>query len=154
MSYYEDYDLSIFLEENVETVIELIKKAYLSTKAYYKDKIIDDFLYFNMDYVFNNGYCFYFAKMLKSVYKNADFVVVDKNYAHISHIFVLINDEVYDIKGKRNLPKHFILTNKELEMIEKNHKPIDDDVYNLFKTYFNKYLDEYIKINEIHAKKV
>ena len=49
MSYYEDYDTSIFLEENVDAVIELIKKAYLSTKDYYKDKITDDFLYFNMD---------------------------------------------------------------------------------------------------------
>ena len=39
MSYYEDYDTSIFLEENVDAVIELIKKAYLSTKDYYKDKI-------------------------------------------------------------------------------------------------------------------
>ncbi len=152
MSYYEDYDTSIFLEENVDAVIELIKKAYLSTKDYYKDKITDDFLYFNMDYVFNNGYCFYFARMLKSVYKNAKFIVADKNYAHISHIFILINNEIYDIKGKRNLKKYFILTNKELKMIGKNHRHVDGNIYSVFKTYFNKYLEEYIKYNETCIK--
>ncbi len=152
MSYYEDYDTSIFLEENVDAVIELIKKAYLSTKDYYKDKITDDFIYFNMDYVFNNGYCFYFARMLKSVYKNAKFIVADKNYAHISHIFILINNEIYDIKGKRNLKKYFILTNKELKMIGKNHRHVDDNIYGVLKTYFNKYLEEYIKYNETCIK--
>lgn len=152
MSYYEDYDTSIFLEENVDAVIELIKKAYLSTKDYYKDKITDDFIYFNMDYVFNNGYCFYFARMLKSVYKNAKFIVADKNYAHISHIFVLINNEIYDIKGKRNLKKYFILTNKELKMIGENHRHVDGNIYSVLKTYFNKYLEEYIKYNETCIK--
>ncbi len=147
MRYYEDYDTSIFLEENVETVIELIKKAYLSTKEFYKDNITDDFLYFNMYHVFCKGYCFYFARMLKSVYKNAKFVVSDKNYAHISHIFLLINDDLYDVNGKHNLKKYFILTNTELQFIKENHNPVDDSIYNVFKDYFNIYLQEYIKSN-------
>lgn len=36
MRYYVDDDLNTFLEENVEAIIELIKKAYLSTKEFYK----------------------------------------------------------------------------------------------------------------------
>lgn len=147
MRYYVDDELNCFLEENIEAVIELIKKAYVSTKEHYKNNVYDDFLYFDIEKVFTNGYCFYFARVLKSVYKNAKFVVADKNYAHISHIFILINNEVYDIKGKRNLKNYFVLTNIELKIIDKNHNRINDDIYKTLKCYFNKYLVEYIKCN-------
>ena len=81
MRYYIDDELYEFLQKDVEAVIELIKKAYKSTKEYYENKITDDFLYFNMYKTFTNGYCFYFARLLKSVYKDGKFVVSDKNYA-------------------------------------------------------------------------
>ena len=96
MRHYADEDLNKFLEENIEAVIELLKKAYVSTKKYYKNKVQDDFLYMNTYVTFNHGYCFYFARMLKSIYKKAKFVVVDKNYAHISHIYLYINGYIED----------------------------------------------------------
>ena len=148
MRYYMDEDLDAFLEENVEAVIELIKKAYISTKEYYKDKIEDDFLYFNMYKTFTNGYCFYFARMLRSIYKNAKFIVVDHNYATISHIYTYINGFAYDINGKRILNEYFILTNKELKIINLNHKQIKDDIYGYFKWCFYNYLNDYINYNK------
>lgn len=147
MRYYVDEDANVFLEENVEAVIELVKKAYLSTKKYYNNKIEEDFLYMNTFKTFNKGYCFYFARMLKSVYKNAKFVVVDKRYAHISHIYIYINGCMYDVNGKRKLKKYYVLTNEELRDINLNHMPIDDDVYFKFKDYFYKYLNEYMMYN-------
>lgn len=103
---------------------------------------------------FNHGYCFYFARMLKSIYKNAKFVVADKDYAHISHIFILINDEVYDVNGKRMLKRYFVLTNNELEKIDINHNHIDDEVYAKFKSYFYEYLSQYMFYNnEIITKR-
>ena len=133
MRYYMDEDLDAFLEENVEAVIELIKKAYISTKEYYKDKIEDDFLYFNMYKTFTNGYCFYFARMLRSIYKNAKFIVVDHNYA---------------TNCKKILNEYFILTNKELKIINLNHKQIKDDIYGYFKWCFYNYLNDYINYNK------
>lgn len=147
MRYYVDKDVNIFLEENVEIVIELIKKAYLKTKLYYNNKLLDDFLYMNVNYTFNNGYCFCFARLLKSIYQNAMFVVADKNYAHISHIFIYINGYAYDVNGKRKLTNYYVLTKDELEKINLNHKQVSDEVYHKFKYYFHKYLDEYIKSN-------
>ena len=94
-----------------------------------------------------NGYCFYFARLLKSIYKDALFVVGDKNYAHIGHIFIKINDNIYDVLGKRTLKNYYVLTNEELEMIALNHKYIDKDVYEKFKEYFYDYVDLYRRYN-------
>lgn len=153
MRYYVDEDVNDFLEENVEAIIELIKKAYLSTKEYYNNKIDEDFLYMNTLKTFNKGYCFYFARMLKSVYKNAEFVVADKHYAHISHIYIYINGYMYDVNGKRKLKKYYVLTNEELRDINLNHMPINNAVYCKFKDYFYKYLNEYMRYNNKHARK-
>lgn len=139
-----EYD---FFYENVEAVIELAKKAYNSTKCYYKDDKTEDFLYFNINKTFMNGYCFYFARLLKSIYKDALFVVVDKNYAHIGHIFIKINDNIYDVLGKRTLKNYYVLTDEELKLIALNHKYIDKDVYEKFKEYFYDYVDLYRKYN-------
>ncbi len=146
MRHYVDKQINEFLEENVEGVIELIKKAYNTTQEYYHGK--DDFLYFNMYKTFTSGYCFYFARTLKSIYKKAKFVVADKNYASISHIYIYINGFAYDIKGKRYLDKYFILTNKELQKINLNHMQVKDDVYGYFKWCFYKYLNDYINYNK------
>lgn len=153
MRYYVDEDAKDFLEENIEAVIELIKKAYLSTKEYYGNKITEDFLYMNTRRTFTNGYCFYFARILKSIYKNAKFVVADKHYAHISHIYIYINGYMYDVNGKRKLKRHYTLTNEELQKIRLNHMPIDNDVYCKFKDYFYKYLDEYMTYNKQYIRK-
>ena len=58
MRYYVDKDTMDFLEKDVEAVIYLLKKAYISTKEYYKGKALSDFLYFNTYKTFTNGYCF------------------------------------------------------------------------------------------------
>lgn len=150
LKHYVDEDLNCFLEENVEAVIELIKKAHISTANYFKDKkIYDDFIYFDASHVFLKGYCYYFAKTLKSVYKNAKYVVVDKNYAHISHIFALINGEVYDFYGKHDLKDYYVLTDNDIKFIEQNHRPIDSRVYFVFTNYFKKYANEYIRLNSV-----
>ena len=145
MKYYVDKDEEEFLEGHVEEVIRLIVKAYFSTKEFYKDRleVCPDFLYFNANKTFSNGYCFYFARILKSIYKNASFVVYDEAYAHISHIYTLINNETYDVHGKCNLQKYHILTNDELKLISKNHKSIDDEIDDVLKKYFYEYLNEY-----------
>ena len=53
-----------------------------------------------------------FSRMLKSIYKNACFVSCDKYYAHISHIFIKIKGDIYDVYGKRNISKYEKLENK------------------------------------------
>ena len=128
MRYYVDKDTIDFLEKDVEAVIYLLKKAYISTKEYYKGKALSDFLYFNTYKTFTNGYCFYFARMLKSIYKNARFVSNDKYYAHISHIFINIKGNIYDVYGKRNLSKYETLENEELE----NDLPEDEEEFDEF----------------------
>ena len=153
MRYYVDKDTMDFLEKDVEAVIYLLKKAYISTKEYYKGKALSDFLYFNTYKTFTNGYCFYFARMLKSIYKNAHFVSNDKYYAHISHIFIKIKGDIYDVYGKRNLSKYETLENEELEKINLNHMEVEREIYETFKMYFHKYLDLYINYNEPFIKK-
>ena len=153
MRYYVDKDTMDFLEENVEAVIFLLKKAYISTKEYYKGKSFSDFLYFNTYKTFTNGYCFYFSRMLKSIYKNACFVSCDKYYAHISHIFIKIKGDIYDVYGKRNISKYEKLENKELEKIGLNHIEVESEIYETFKMYFHKYLDLYINYNKPFIKK-
>ncbi len=152
MRYYVDKDLNDFLEDNVEAVIELIKKAYESTKEFYNGTFIDDFLYFPVNKTFNHGYCFYFARMLKTVYKNAAFAVRDKQYAHISHIFIVINGQAYDVNGKHTLKDYYTLTDKELKIIGLNHNRINEKVYETFKKYFWRYLNSYIRFNEMVIK--
>ncbi len=147
MRYYVDNELNNFLENNVEDVIELIKKAYEKTREFYNGTFIDDFLYFPANNTFNNGYCFYFARMLKTIYKNASFVVRDKHYAHIGHIFILINEKVYDVNGEHTLKGYYVLTDKELRMIGLNHHEVNEKVYETFKEYFHKYLNNYVKFN-------
>ncbi|MGN1268198.1 MAG: hypothetical protein ACI4U0_01640 [Candidatus Aphodocola sp.] len=154
MRYYIDDELYEFLQKDVEAVIELIKKAYKSTKEYYENKITDDFLYFNMYKTFTNGYCFYFARLLKSVYKDGKFVVSDKNYATFSHILLKINDDIYDIKGKRELKKYYILDNKIIHKIDENHNIINEEIYKTFKKYFYEYLEQYVLYNKCCIKKV
>ena len=153
MRYYVDKDTMNFLEENVEAVIELLKKAYISTKEYYRGKAFSDFLYFNVYRTFTNGYCFYFARMLKSIYKNACFVSYDKYYAHISHIFIKIKDDIYDVYGKRNLSKYDRLENEELQKISLNHREVESEIYETFKRYFHNYLNLYISYNKSFIKK-
>ncbi len=85
--------------------------------------------------------------MLKTIYKNANFVVRDKQYAHIGHIFILINGQVYDVNGKHTLKDYYILTDKELKIIGLNHREVNETVYEIFKEYFHKYLNNYIKFN-------
>ena len=153
MRYYVDKDTMDFLEKDVEAVIYLLKKAYISTKEHYKGKALSDFLYFNIYKTFTNGYCFYFARMLKSIYKNAHFVSYDKYYAHISHIFIKIKGDIYDVYGKRNLSKYETLENEELEKINLNHMEVEREIYETFKMYFHKYLDLYINYNEPFIKK-
>ena len=152
MRYYVDKDTMDFLEKDVEAVIYLLKKAYISTKEHYKGKALSDFLYFNTYKTFTNGYCFYFARMLKSIYKNAHFVSYDKYYAHISHIFIKIKGDIYDVYGKRNLSKYETLENEELEKINLNHMEVEREIYETFKMYFHKYLDLYINYNEPFIK--
>jgi len=153
MRYYVDKDTMDFLEENVEAVIYLLKKAYISTKEYYKGKALSDFLYFNTYKTFTNGYCFYFSRMLKNIYKNACFVSCDKYYAHISHIFIKIKGDIYDVYGKRNISKYEKLENKELEKIGLNHIEVESEIYETFKMYFHKYLDLYVSYNKLFIKK-
>ena len=150
--YYVDKDTLDFFEQDVEAIIELLKKAYISTKEYYINNKSEDFLYFSTYKTFMNGYCFYFVRLLKSIYKNATFVVRDKNYAHISHIFIKIDGEIYDIYGKRNLKEYYELTNADTEMIALNHKIVNEDVYKTFKKYFYEYLDLYIEYNKKFIK--
>ena len=88
-------------------------------------------------------------KALKSVYKNAKYVVVDKNYAHISHIFTLINGEVYDFYGKHDLKDYYVLTDNDIKFIEQNHSSIDSRVYFVFTNYFKKYANEYIRLSSV-----
>lgn len=147
MRYYVDNELNNFLEDNVEAVIELIKKAYEKTREFYNGTFIDDFLYFPANNTFNHGYCFYFARMLKTIYKNANFVVRDKHYAHIGHIFILINEKAYDVNGEHALKDYYVLTDKELQIIGSNHHEVNEKVYETFKEYFHKYLNNYIKSN-------
>ena len=156
MRHYVDDNLNEFLEENIEAVIELLKKAYVSTKKYYENKIQDDFLYMNTYVTFNHGYCFYFARMLKSIYKNAKFVVVDKNYAHISHIYLYINGYMYDVNGKSRLNDFLILTDNELKEININHNKVNEEVYEMLKSYFYLYLKKYVEYNDfcIKSKKI
>ncbi len=153
MRYYVDKNTMDFLEENVEAVIFLLKKAYISTKEYYKGKSFSNFLYFNTYKTFTNGYCFYFARMLKSIYKNACFVSYDKYYVHISHIFIKIKGDIYDVYGKRNLSKYEMLENEELEKISLNHIEVESEIYETFKMYFHKYLDLYVNYNKPFIKK-
>ena len=148
MKYYIDEDLNLFLEDNVEAIIELVKKSYDETKKYFLGKKKEDFLYFNKYVTFKNGYCFYFARLLKSIYKNGKFVVVDKNYAKISHIYLMINNEIYDIGGKRSLNKLYILTNDDIKFINENHFQIDEEVYKKFKQFFKENVNKYIKLHE------
>ena len=148
MRHYVDDNLNEFLEENIEAVIELLKKAYVSTKKHYENKIKDDFLYRSIYVTFNHGYCFYFARMLKSIYKNAKFVVADKNYAHISHIYLYINGYMYDVNGRRKFNNFFVLTNNELKEININHNKVNEEVYEMFKSYFYLYLKKYVEYNE------
>lgn len=54
MRCYVDKDTMDFLEKDVEAVIYLLKKAYISTKEYYKGKALSDFLYFNTYKTFTN----------------------------------------------------------------------------------------------------
>ena len=91
--------------------------------------------------------------MLKSIYKNAHFVSNDKYYAHISHIFIKIKGDIYDVYGKRNLSKYETLENEELERINLNHMEVEREIYETFKMYFHKYLDLYINYNEPFIKK-
>lgn len=152
MRYFIDSDLSIFLEENIEAVIELLKKAYESTKKHYKDNAVDDFLYWNANFTFTHGYCFYFARMLKSIYRHAKFVVADRKYAHIAHIYLYVNGYMYDVTGKRKLDNYFVLTTKELNKINVNHARLKPEIYETFKEYFYLYLKQYVQYNNFCIK--
>lgn len=91
--------------------------------------------------------------MLKSIYKNACFVSYDKYYAHISHIFIKIKGDIYDVYGKRSLSKYEMLENEELEKISLNHIEVESKIYETLKMYFHKYLDLYVNYNKPFIKK-
>lgn len=143
-----DNSVKELLYNNVLDVIEIIKKAYIDTQKYYAEKNEPyDFLYFNMYRTFTKGYCYQFTRFLRDIYKDAKIAVKDIKYAPIIHIYTVIGDSAYDIKGSRKIEDLVYLDEDEIKNIEENHYEVPEEVYNVMKNYLDDYLDKYIKDN-------
>lgn len=142
------YSKEQLLEDNVEAVIELIKKAYESTKRYYEDKKSYDFLYFDVKRTFTKGYCYEFAKFLLGIYKDAKLAVYDINYATFCHIYTVIGNSAYDVNGKKLSNNLSFIDDSTIKVIEENHNAIPNEVYLIMKNYLDNYLEEYISYHK------
>ena len=141
-------DKEELLNNNVLDVIEIIKRAYISTQEYFnKQNKAYDFLYFNLYRTFTKGYCYQLTRFLGNIYKDSKIAVKNVKYATITHVYTIIGNSAYDVKGSRNLDGLKFLDQDEIKNIEENHYEVPEEVFNVMQNYIDEYLEDYLRNN-------
>lgn len=118
----------IFLTDNISDVVELFKLAHIEVKEELhhmcntrRHKLLDNNISYKKiltypETAYNDGYCFYFARIFKTIFPKSRFAVVrDDNLP--THIFLEYNCELIDINFNDE-DKPFDLTNGDYAMID------------------------------------
>lgn len=117
-----------FLSNNISDVVELFKQAHIEVKVELqymcntsRHKLLDN----NSSYkkiltfpetAYNDGYCFYFARIVKNIFPESRFAVVRDDDLP-THIFLEYNGELIDINFNDE-EKPFDLSNGDYAKLE------------------------------------
>ena len=160
-----------FLEEHLTNVIGLFKQAHyelvneisnLKRITEYELEILNENQFLNnSEFAFMNGCCFYFARIMKTIFPEYTFVIEClkdyKNYP--THILLRKGDKFFDIlydentKFKyqyyKNHPIKFYrdADDKDLKYARKKFAIIDDEIYGKLKYKFYRNIKVYLNKN-------
>ncbi len=162
-----------FLSNNISDVVELFKEAHIEVKEELmnmcntsRHKILNN----NKSYkkiltypttAYNNGYCFYFARIMKTLFPDSAFVVIHDDYELIDHIAIEYKGNLIDINFNDD-EKTFDLSNsqyatkKDLSYANNMFHEMNNEIYEKLKYKFLRNIKDYLdkKINKTKKLKI
>lgn len=157
----------IYLEENLNDVIELFKDAHEELRLELKSKCTrtrnklerSDFTYLLFKEpitCYTYGYCFYFARITKTIFPHSEFVVNEVN-DYLKHVFLKLDSNVFDIEYNDKKSETTLMyrdaNEKDLKYITKWFGHMDIDMYEKLKYKFYRNIKSYLADKQISSCK-
>ena len=153
-----------FLSNNIADVVELFKEAHIEVKVELqymcntiRHKILDNNnsykkILLQPETAYNDGYCFYFARIIKTIFPDSNFIVIQDDYELIDHIALEYNGELIDINFNDE-EKPFDLSNAKYANIEdlsyanNMFHSMNNEIYEKLKYKFLRNVKSYLNKN-------
>ncbi len=166
---------TLFLEENLDILLKLFKSAHQEMidefyNDYFLQKNRDYTLYSSTflnstEFAFSNGYCFYFARLLKTVLPHYKFIIKFSEIDRDLRVHILLKHEskegYFDVSyGHKiyNCPKGLYkdTDNYDLWYAKKCFGKLDKEIYEKLKYKFYRNIKEFLnaKHNDNKAIKI
>ena len=145
----------LYLEEHLSDVINLFKQAcaelkeelkqIYNTKGNFDDKSYNRFLKWAIDDFFTCGYCFYFVRIMKTIFPTSTFVVEFTGSRRV-HILLNNNGVIFDIYKMENKYRwdYRDANDKDLRWARTKFSIMNQELYEKLKYRFYKNIKNYL----------
>lgn len=154
----------LYLEEHLEEVILVFRqscdelkeelKIIYKVNGAFEHSSYNRFLKWSIDTFFTCGYCFYFARIMKTIFTTATFVV-EFTGARRVHFLLNYNGTIFDIYKIENEYRwdYKDANSSDLKYARTKFKKMDQELYEKLKYRFYKNIKEYLADKQISTCK-
>lgn len=145
----------LYLEEHLEEIIELFKQAHdeikeelnnkcCLVKKRLSSKTTTDLFFKDSITAYTRGYCFYFARIMKTIFMNYNFVMQP------GHILLKNEERVFDITYEdQSYMYYYDADAKDLKRVRLGFREMDQELYEKLKYKFYRNIKSYLADKQV-----
>ncbi len=155
-----------FLKDNINEVISIFCESHEELKKKMKDNKKDlkqlfesndsiRIFFSESSYTFKAGYCFYFTRIMKTIFPDFEFYFnEDVNHVIIGNgnLFFDINGVVSIFSEQLDMYTYFLATKENLQTVRNRFLYLDNEIYIELKSIFYNKIKEYLNVH-VHCDK-